>query len=58
MDRLLADDQLISRIACADVVALEALYVRYQVRIFRFIARIVRNEATAEELTNEVFVDV
>ena len=58
MHSLAADDLLISRIARADVVALEALYVRYQVRIFRFIARLVRDEAAAEELTNEVFVDV
>ena len=58
MHSLAADDLLISRIARADVVALEALYVRYQVRIFRFIARLVRDEAAAEELTNEVFIDV
>jgi len=58
MDRLTADDQLIARVAEADSVALETLYMRHQNRIFGFIARIVRNEAVAEELTNEVFVDV
>jgi RNA polymerase sigma-70 factor, ECF subfamily len=58
MDRLVSDDQLIARMAGADAIALEVLYVRYHTRIFRFIARIVRDEATAEDLTNEVFVDV
>src|SRR4029450_8467155 len=58
MDQLIADDQLIARVAAADSVALEALYMRHQKRIFGFIARIVRDEAVAEELTNEVFVDV
>lgn len=58
MDRLTADDQLIARVARADAVALEALYMRHQNRVFGFIARIVRDEAMAEELTNEVFVDV
>jgi RNA polymerase sigma-70 factor (ECF subfamily) len=58
MDRPVSDDQLIARIAGADAIALEALYVRHQTRIFRFIARIVRDEAAAEDLTNEVFVDV
>jgi len=58
MDQFIADDQLIARVAGADSVALETLYMRHQKRIFGFIARIVRDEAVAEELTNEVFVDV
>jgi len=58
MDRLIADDALIARVAAADPVALETLYMRHQNRVFGFIARIVRDEAVAEELTNEVFVDV
>ena len=44
--------------AARDSVALEALYTRHQPRIFRFIRRIVRDDAVAEELANEVFVDV
>ncbi len=51
MDRLIADDQLIARVAAADSVALETLYMRHQNRVFGFIARIVRDEAVAEELT-------
>jgi RNA polymerase sigma-70 factor, ECF subfamily len=52
------DDELIARVAAADTVALEALYTRHQPRVFRFIKRIVGDEAVAEELANEVFVDV
>lgn len=52
------DLELLKRIAASDGTALQALFARYNVRIFRFITRLVANEAIAEELTNEVFVDV
>jgi RNA polymerase sigma-70 factor (ECF subfamily) len=54
-----ADDrQLIERIASQDQTALRVLFARHQVRVFRFIVRMTRNEAVAEELTNEVFLEV
>jgi len=53
-----SDDDLIARIAGKDQTAVEVLFGRYQVRIFRFIQRRVRSEAIAEELTNEVFLEV
>lgn len=54
-----ADDrQLIARIADRDQTALRLLVGRHQVRVHRFLLRIVRNEAVAEELTNEVFMEV
>jgi RNA polymerase sigma-70 factor (ECF subfamily) len=34
------------------------LFVRHNLRIFHFLLRIVGNEATAEDLLNEVFLDV
>ena len=37
---------------------MHALFARHNVRVFRFLMGRVRNEATAEELTNEVFLDV
>ena len=37
---------------------MEALFARYRVRVFRFLARMVRNEATAEELNSDVFLDI
>src|SRR5258705_7070801 len=51
------DRQLIERIAAQDRTALRALYARQQGRIFRFLLRLVRQEAIAEELTNEVFLE-
>ncbi len=52
------DRQLITRIADLDQSALRALLGRHQLRVYRFILRIVRREAVAEEVTNEVFLEV
>jgi RNA polymerase sigma-70 factor, ECF subfamily len=52
------DRELMARIGRADKVALETLFLRHQTQVFRFIQRIVRNEAVAEELTNDVFLGV
>lgn len=49
---------LIRRIAGKDQLALRALIGRHQVRLFRFLMRLVRDEAVAEELVNEVFMEV
>jgi RNA polymerase sigma-70 factor (ECF subfamily) len=51
------DAQLIMRIAAQDQAALRGLYARHQTRVFRFLLRLVRQEAIAEELTNEVFME-
>ena len=34
------------------------LFIRHNLRIFRFLLRIVGNDATAEDLLNDVFIDV
>jgi RNA polymerase sigma-70 factor, ECF subfamily len=52
------DRQLIARIADRDQAALRLLVGRHQLRVYRFLLRLVRNEAVAEELTNEVFMEV
>ena len=52
------DSDLIGRIAKHDQAAIEVLIGRYQVRVFRFVLRLVKSEAVAEELTNEVFMEV
>jgi len=49
---------LIARIAAGDAVALRVLFARHHVRIYRFIRRLVRDAAVAEELTNEVFLEI
>ncbi len=51
------DHHLMKRLADGEEGALRALMSRHQLRIFRFIVRRVKNEAMAEELTNEVFID-
>jgi len=37
---------------------MQVLYARHHVRVFRFTLRLVRNEATAEDLISDVFLDV
>ncbi|WP_337660053.1 sigma-70 family RNA polymerase sigma factor [Anderseniella sp. Alg231-50] len=54
-----ADDRdLMARISNADAAAMKTLFARHQLRVFRFIERILRNPAIAEEVTNEVFLEV
>jgi RNA polymerase sigma-70 factor, ECF subfamily len=53
-----SDETLIARIASGDRLAMQVLYARHHVRVFRFTLRLVRNEATAEDLISEVFLDV
>jgi RNA polymerase sigma-70 factor, ECF subfamily len=54
----LSDEVLIGRIANGDRLAMQVLYARHHVRVFRFVLRLVREEATAEDLISEVFLDV
>src|SRR5664279_4860637 len=53
-----SDEVLIARIAGGDRLAMQVLFARYHVRVYRFVLRLVRNEATAEDLISEVFLDV
>jgi len=52
------DDVLIGRIAQGDRLAMQVLYGRHHVRVFRFGLRLVRDEQVAEDLITEVFLDV
>ena len=45
-----SDEVLISRIANGDRLAMQVLFARHHVRVYRFVLRLVRNEATAEDL--------
>jgi RNA polymerase sigma-70 factor (ECF subfamily) len=47
--------ELLERFAAGDLDAFESLFRQYQGAVFRWIMRIVRNTATAEELTVEAF---
>lgn len=53
-----SDEVLIGRIAGADRFAMEVLYARHHIRVFRFVLRIVQDEAAAEDLTTETFLEV
>ena len=49
---------LVQLVAEGDKDAMRVLFARHNVRVFRFLTRIVGNDATAEDLVNEVFLEV
>jgi RNA polymerase sigma-70 factor (ECF subfamily) len=53
-----SDEVLLQLVADGDKDAMRVLFARHNVRVFRFLTRIVGNEATAEDLLNEVFLEV
>jgi RNA polymerase sigma-70 factor, ECF subfamily len=53
-----SDEALISRIAAGDRLAMQVLFARHHVRVYRFVLRLVSNPALAEDLISEVFLDV
>jgi RNA polymerase sigma-70 factor, ECF subfamily len=53
-----SDDALIGRIASGDKVAMQVLFARHHVRVYRFVLRLVRDQTLAEDLISEVFLDV
>jgi len=53
-----SDEALIGRIATGDKVAMQVLFARHHVRVYRFVLRLVRDQTKAEDLISEVFLDV
>jgi RNA polymerase sigma-70 factor (ECF subfamily) len=53
-----ADELLIGRIAGGDRLAMQVLFARHHVRVYRFVLRLTRDEAAAEDVISEVFLDV
>ena len=53
-----SDEVLIGRIAKGDRLAMQVLFARHHVRVYRFVLRLVGNATTAEDLISEVFLDV
>jgi RNA polymerase sigma-70 factor (ECF subfamily) len=53
-----SDEALIERIAARDAAAMRTLFGRHQVRVYRFLLRLVGEPATAEDLVSEVFLQI
>ena len=53
-----SDEVLIGRIANGDRLAMQVLFARHHVRVYRFVLRLVGNPTVAEYLISEVFLDV
>src|ERR1700728_3445671 len=53
-----ADELLIGRIARGDKLAMQVLFARHHVRVYRYVLRLTRDEMAAEDLSSEVFLDV
>ena len=53
-----SDEMLLEGIAGGDRAAMHLLYTRHNVRVYRFILRIVRDSSVAEDLASQVFLDV
>ena len=53
-----SDDVLIRRIANADQLAMRMLFTRHRVAIYRWLLRLTHDEALAEDLLSDVFLDV
>jgi RNA polymerase sigma-70 factor (ECF subfamily) len=53
-----SDENLISAIATGSQAAMQTLYGRHHIRVFRFIVRLVSDAGRAEDLVSEVFLSV
>jgi RNA polymerase sigma-70 factor, ECF subfamily len=53
-----SDEALIGAIAAGDRRAMQALYARHNVRLYRFVLRLTNDSSLAEDIVSEVFLDV
>src|ERR1700676_271954 len=53
-----SDEALIGRIAAGDKLAMQVLFARHHVRVYRFVLRFVGDPGRAEDLISDVFLDV
>jgi RNA polymerase sigma-70 factor, ECF subfamily len=53
-----SDEDLVRRIASGDNLAMRVLFSRHQMKVYRFVLRLVRDESVAEDMISEVFLDV
>src|SRR5262249_12152372 len=53
-----SDESLVALVAQGDKQALQVLFCRHNVRVYRFVLRFLNDEAAAEDMVSEVFFDV
>ena len=53
-----SDEMLITRIAHGDQLAMRTLFGRHRVPLYRWLLRLLGDEALAEDLLSDVFLDV
>ena len=58
LEESVTDELLLKRVAEGDKAAMHIMFARHRVRVFRFIQRMVRNAAIADDLVSQVFLDV
>jgi RNA polymerase sigma-70 factor (ECF subfamily) len=56
--RATSDETLLDNISAGNRTAMHTLYARHNVRVYRFILRMVRDASAAEDLVSQVFLDV
>src|SRR5206468_9552892 len=56
--RATSDEMLLESIATGGRTAMHVLYSRHNVRVYRFVLRMVRDSTMAEDLVSQVFLDV
>jgi RNA polymerase sigma-70 factor, ECF subfamily len=52
------DEALLALVAARDAEAMRTLFVRHNARVFRFVLRILGDATAAEDLVNEVFIEI
>jgi RNA polymerase sigma-70 factor (ECF subfamily) len=56
--KAISDEALIASIAAHDKNAMHVLFVRHQVRVFRFLTRLLGDAVAAEDLVSETFIEI
>jgi RNA polymerase sigma-70 factor (ECF subfamily) len=52
------DEELVASIAKGERLAMQVLFARHNVRVYRFVLGMIHNEASAEDVVSETFFDV
>src|SRR3974390_3709228 len=57
-DRQNSDEALVAKVAAGNRLSMQALFARHHTRVYRFVLRLIGNEALAEDVTSETFLCV